>query len=88
LTYITNAGKNVQNVSDVVGKVPILDANNQAYCGYKTGVFTITNMATGFDGTVFVLKQKAVEAKASGSITEITYSSARNSGHACNSGPP
>ncbi|MDR0678404.1 MAG: type II secretion system GspH family protein [Holosporaceae bacterium] len=68
---ISNAGKSVQNVLNVVGKVPVLDINNQAYCGYKTGVFTIANTAMGFDGTVFVLKQ--VDAGANGGITETTY---------------
>jgi prepilin-type N-terminal cleavage/methylation domain-containing protein len=70
---LTNTGKNVQNVLNVLTKSPELDANNQAYCGYKNGVFVITNTANGFDGAIFVLGREAVKAETNGSVVEIFY---------------
>ncbi|MDR2812615.1 MAG: type II secretion system GspH family protein [Puniceicoccales bacterium] len=71
--FVANTGKNVQNVLNAVTKAPILDANNQAYCGYQDGVFMIANAATGFDGIIFVLVRKAVENVINGGVSETTY---------------
>jgi type II secretory pathway pseudopilin PulG len=70
---VANAGKNVQNVLSATHKTPELDANNRAYCGYKDGIFAIKNIATDFDGAVFVLGRETVQVKANGSVAETVY---------------
>jgi hypothetical protein len=70
---VANAGKNTQNVLNVLPKAPPLDANDQAYCGHRNGIFTIANAAMGFDEAIFVLVRKAVENAINGSVNETTY---------------
>ncbi|MDR1590742.1 MAG: type II secretion system GspH family protein [Puniceicoccales bacterium] len=70
---LTNTAKNVQNVLSVFPKAPELDTSNQAYCGYRNGIFVIADTASGFDGAIFVLERKEVEAGANESVTETIY---------------
>ncbi|MDR0417983.1 MAG: type II secretion system GspH family protein [Puniceicoccales bacterium] len=70
---IVNMGKNVQNILSAVNKAPMLDDNNRAYCGYRNGIFTITNSATGFGEAVFVLGQETEKVILGGKVREILY---------------
>jgi prepilin-type N-terminal cleavage/methylation domain-containing protein len=70
---LVNAEKNVQNVLNVTPGAPALDADLRAYCGHKSGIFSLADRSDDFDGPVFVLGREAVEVAVNGSVERTIY---------------